>query len=151
MTLVKVISGGQIGADRAGLDWALSQGLEIGGWCPRGRLALDGKIPDKYPLVETVSPEYPARTINNVQDSDATVIFTRNPPGAGSLLTEKFCKYCGKPYFIFYDGSVAYACAMNLVQFLDRNCVKILNVAGSRDLYQFTWNVLSCVVIREIF
>jgi hypothetical protein len=40
----KIVSGGQTGADRAALDWALSRGIECGGWCPKGRKAEDGRI-----------------------------------------------------------------------------------------------------------
>ena len=35
----KIVSGGQTGADRAALDVALANGLRVGGWVPRGRLA----------------------------------------------------------------------------------------------------------------
>jgi Circularly permutated YpsA SLOG family len=35
---ITIISGGQTGADRATLDWALSHGVPCGGWCPRGRM-----------------------------------------------------------------------------------------------------------------
>jgi len=51
--LKKVISGGQTGVDRAALDAAMKLGIEVGGWCPKGRRALDGLIPVKYPLTET--------------------------------------------------------------------------------------------------
>jgi hypothetical protein len=36
MKSIKIISGGQTGADRAALDWALAGGVECGGWCPEG-------------------------------------------------------------------------------------------------------------------
>lgn len=49
----KIISGGQTGVDRAGLDVALDLGLAVGGWCPKGRRAEDRRIPDRYPLMET--------------------------------------------------------------------------------------------------
>jgi hypothetical protein len=39
--LVRIVSGGQTGADRAGLDWAISRAIPHGGWCPRGRAVLD--------------------------------------------------------------------------------------------------------------
>lgn len=42
--LQKVISGGQTGADRAALDWAIEHGIPHGGWCPKGRRAEDGPI-----------------------------------------------------------------------------------------------------------
>ena len=37
----KIVSGGQTGADRAALDWALSRGIKCRGWCPKGRKAED--------------------------------------------------------------------------------------------------------------
>ena len=42
---ITIISGGQTGADRAALDFAIANGFSHGGWCPRGRLAEDGPIP----------------------------------------------------------------------------------------------------------
>src|SRR5207302_5215572 len=58
---VKVISGGQTGVDRAALDLALALHFPCGGWCPRGRRAEDGSVPDRYPLSETPSADYPQR------------------------------------------------------------------------------------------
>ena len=45
---MKIVSGGQTGADRAALDFALERGIPIGGWVPKGRLAEDGAIPERY-------------------------------------------------------------------------------------------------------
>ena len=77
----KIISGGQTGTDRAALDAALllaSQlGITIGGYCPKGRLAEDGKISDKYPLIETRFANYLQRTKWNVRNSDATLILQK--------------------------------------------------------------------------
>lgn len=72
-TLVdKIISGGQTGADRAALDWAIAIGVSHGGWCPKGRKAEDGEIDGRYNLRETPSADYPQRTEWNVRDSDGT-------------------------------------------------------------------------------
>jgi hypothetical protein len=60
--MLKVVSGGQTGVDRAALDAARFVGLPCGGWCPRGRLAEDGPIDPSYPLVETPSADYAQRT-----------------------------------------------------------------------------------------
>jgi putative molybdenum carrier protein len=50
MNEIRVVSGGQTGADRAALDFAIKHGFEHGGWCPKGRLAEDGPLPKQlYP------------------------------------------------------------------------------------------------------
>jgi hypothetical protein len=40
----RIVSGGQTGADRAALDWAIKRGVPHGGWCPKGRRAEDGQV-----------------------------------------------------------------------------------------------------------
>ena len=77
---IKIVSGGQTGADRAALDWAIDHGTAHGGWCPRGRRAEDGAIPARYLLNETPSARYEERTEWNVRDSDGTVIPTCRMP-----------------------------------------------------------------------
>jgi putative molybdenum carrier protein len=83
MKPIKIVSGGQTGADRAALDWALARGVPCGGWCPKGRKAEDGPIDLKYPLKETPSSSYLQRTEWNVRDSDATVVFSIEPTLTG--------------------------------------------------------------------
>ena len=73
---LKIVSGGQTGADRAALDWAIAHGIPHGGWCPRGRKAEDGRIDGRYQLQETPSSSYTLRTERNVHDSDGTVVFS---------------------------------------------------------------------------
>jgi hypothetical protein len=85
--LVKIVSGGQTGVDRAALDVALQLGLDCGGWCPKGRRAEDGHIGAHYPLRETPSTDYAQRTEWNVRDSDATLVLTRGSPTEGTALT----------------------------------------------------------------
>ena len=62
VNLSKIVSGGQTGVDRAALDVAIYLGIPHGGWCPRGRLAEDGRIPQQYQLTETTAPQYAIRT-----------------------------------------------------------------------------------------
>ena len=80
--LQKVICGGQTGVDQAALRAARDCGLEIGGWCPPGRVCESGVIPAEFPLRETEqerspdAPEVPRsqRTEWNVRDSDGTLV-----------------------------------------------------------------------------
>ena len=91
--MTKIISGGQTGADRAALDWAIQNNIVYGGWCPQGRRAEDGVIPHRYVLQETESKGYMQRTKWNVRDSDATLIITLAPElVGGSLFTFEYAK-----------------------------------------------------------
>lgn len=95
--LKSVVSGGQTGVDRAALDAAMTTGVPVGGWCPKGRLAEDGPIAARYPLKETPTADYPQRTEWNVRDSDATLILSSLPLEGGTAQTEKAAKRLGKP------------------------------------------------------
>jgi len=129
-----IISGGQTGADRGGLEAAMELGIPHGGWCPKGRRAEDGAIPRKYRLKQTRSPSYPARTERNVLVSDGTVVFTFGPPEAGSALTLKLARKHGKP-FLHVDLAKRSPAASTerLRAWIDQEGVAILNVAGSRE------------------
>jgi len=131
MTLERIISGGQTGVDRAGLDVALALGLAIGGGCPQGRRAEDGTIPDRYPLVETPEPDYETRTRRNVEDSDGTLILNMGVLDGGTALTATHARQVGKPYLV-----VALEAGIEPAAFrawLDENRIRVLNVAGPRE------------------
>ena len=98
--LYKLISGGQTGVDRAGLDVALALGLAIGGWCPQGRRAEDGILPDRYPLTETPEPDYETRSRRNVEDADGTLILKRGQLDGGTALTASYARQIGKPCLV---------------------------------------------------
>lgn len=124
-----IISGGQTGVDRAALDVALEWGLPCGGFCPRGRLAEDGPLDDRYPLTETPSADYAQRTEWNVAHSDATLILHRGRPRGGTALTVRLAIACGKPTRL-----------VDLAQEVDPRPVadwarafRVLNVAGPRE------------------
>lgn len=126
-----IISGGQTGADRAALDWAIMHGVPHEGWCPKGRLALDGPLHAKYCLKETPSAAYPQRTEWNVRDSDATVVFTLVPvPTGGSKKTCTLAEKHGKPCLHLHPG--LQGVELKLVSFVRSTGAKRLNVAGSR-------------------
>jgi len=133
LVLQKIISGGQTGADRAALDFAIAHGVPHGGWCPRGRLAEDGSIPSRYHLYETPGCDYPQRTEWNVRDSDGTVIFSIAAHlVGGSQQTAAFaCQYRKPLLQLSREGDGATA-ARRLRRFLADHDIEVLNVAGSR-------------------
>ncbi len=126
----KIISGGQTGVDRAGLDVAIALGIEHGGWCPKGRMSEDGTIPSCYDLVEIDERDYRLRTEKNVLASDATLILYLRSMRRGTALTQRFCDDHGK-----------LALAIDLAKFTPDDVARwlfefrptTLNVAGPRE------------------
>jgi len=96
----KIISGGQTGADRAALDFAIAHNIPHGGWCPKGRRAEDGVISSRYQLNEMATGDYLKRTKQNITDSDATLILNCGELDGGSLRTMQFAQQLNKPFMI---------------------------------------------------
>ena len=129
----EIVSGGQTGADRAALDWAIARGLRHGGWCPKGRRAEDGAIPRRYRLRETPSSVYVQRTEWNVRDSDATVIMSVSPTlTGGSRKTAEFAARHRRPWLHVSAAASAGRAGGELRSFLSEHRVAVLNVAGPR-------------------
>ncbi len=131
--MLKIISGGQTGADRAALDWAIFHGLPCGGWCPRGRLAEDGPISNRYPLNETPEADYAQRTEWNVREANVTVVFSlARVLSGGSRLTCELASQIGKPCLHLSQADHGAKAADMLRAFLARHEVQSLNIAGPR-------------------
>jgi hypothetical protein len=131
------------------LDAAISMGIEHGGWCPRGRLAEDGKIPPRYQLRETESAQYRERTERNVLDSDGTLILYRGVLRGGTELTRRLAIQHNKPYLLVdlarpLDASV-------IRQWLISESVRTLNVAGPRESTAPGITEESRTLIRSLF
>lgn len=154
--MIKVISGGQTGVDRAALDTALQHNLEIGGWCPKGGWAEDLQIPPGLlaiykQLTETPSKDTKQRTEWNVRDSDATLILLGKTGFSVSPGTEETLHLCvaqNKPVLsINVNKKVE-----EVISWLDiHREIYTLNIAGPREsecsgLYQ-----KSCVFFNKLF
>ena len=137
MTLVKIISGGQTGADQAGLWAAAELGLKTGGMMPAGYRTETGRdkaLAIRFKLSCHISEHYRVRTWYNVRESDATLIFG-NLISSGSRLTAKYCEQLKKPFYSVWwpyrnnrserDDSFLF--------WLKGFKVTVLNVAGNRE------------------
>jgi hypothetical protein len=144
-----VVSGGQTGVDRAALDVALELGLGCGGWCPKGRLAEDGRLPQRYPLRETPSAVYAQRTAWNVRDSDATLILTQGELAGGTAQTVEWARRLGRPALIL-DLTERPDPAIVRGWLRDRQ-VATLNVAGPRESRHPGIYAQAVAFLRETF
>ena len=134
MKQTKIISGGQTGVDRAALDVALRRGVNCGGWCPVGRLDEFGKIPDQYPVQELPSGGFTERTLQNVKDSDGTVVIYPAELRGGTEQTVRFCVDLKRPHKLIDASKISAEAAAKLIgDFVRENKIGILNVAGPRQ------------------
>jgi hypothetical protein len=131
---VKIISGAQTGVDRAALDAALKQRIDCGGWCPAGRLDEFGRIPDRYPVNELEGGGFTERTLQNVKDSDGTVIIYSGKLSGGTEQTVRFCLEQQRPHQLLDASKIPAEEAARLIAgFVRNHKVDILNVAGPRE------------------
>lgn len=159
MTVHKVISGHQTGADRGAIDAAIALGIEVGGYVPAGYRAEDGQIPRRYwgCVGKTLAWNYAVRTELNVRNSDGTLVVSLGElhEDSGSRLTLRLATKHGKPsHWRLLDAGndrLLRQDAFHVRQWIDRHQIQILNVAGPREsrepgIYQSTKDFLTMVL-----
>ncbi len=152
--LVRVVSGGQTGADQAALRAASKAGLRTGGWIPRGFATSNGpnaSLGERFGLKElrtttSVARAYVARSQANVDLADATVVF-RLAPNRGTDRTIGYARTGRwqvvdvgsssphRPCLVVRELAVdsRQATVERIVRFIRQHDVRVLNVAGHRE------------------
>jgi len=131
---VKIISGGQTGVDRTALDVALKHGIECGGRCPAGRVDEFGRIPDHYPVQELAAGGLTERTLQNVKDSDGTVIIYPGKLSGGTEQTVRFCIELQRPHQLIDASKISAKVGAKLISdFVREHKIDVLNVPGPRQ------------------
>lgn len=144
--MIKIHSGGQNGADLAGLVAAYDLKIETGGWCPKncrvcnfeGENDSNIDLVIKYNLKPHASYSYAPRTILNVKETDATIWFGYKDSPGGKL-TISSCKKFDKKYLINPSSE-------DILEFVNNEKINILNIAGNREskfnlnIYADTYN-----------
>jgi hypothetical protein len=154
--LEKIISGGQTGADIAGIDAAIEFNFPYGGWLPKGRKTEIGPLPLTYQMQEVARGGYPKRTEKNIKESDGTVIFTHTRLTGGSRLTVDLAESWGKPWLhINFNKTDSKQVVLILSRWIKKNNIKTLNVAGSRaskdsDIYKDVFFTIK-ILLNNIF
>lgn len=131
VSVAKIISGGQTGADQAGLLAGKELGISTGGTAPPGFQTAQGsqkELLERFGLEEGVpDPKiYPKRTIKNAQDADGTVWFG-NTDSPGARLTLGRIAQAGKP------SPIINPTVEELRRWIVENNISVLNVAGNRE------------------
>ncbi len=136
--IAKILCGGETGADRAAVDFAIEHGVTYGGWVPRDGWAEDlrdspGLLARYRNFVPTKSADVAVRTSLNVRDANATVVFA--PPSAvsrGVNQTLDIARVLKRPVVVL-DPHYTDA-PERLADFLSRlRSGTVLNVAGPRE------------------
>lgn len=158
--LKRVISGGQTGIDRAGLQAALQSGLKTGGKAPEGYKTEAGHDLSLQTIYGLTAPEggtYVSRTIDNIKGSDGTLVFWAvTSPGTDGTIS--YChtgKWNGnyndrttrnvvdnafRPVFVISYEQLQkekqtddwQSLGKQVVDFITVNSVETLNIAGHR-------------------
>ena len=139
---ITIISGGKTGVDRAALDVAINLGLDYGGFCPKGRLAEDGVIPEKYNLTELKSSKYSKRTLENVKYSHGSLVIYQGELHGGTLLTKEYCQVHNKPVFAINLLETPKQIRVNFNHWIQQNNVTVLNIAGPRESKATVYHML---------
>ena len=153
--ILQILSGGQTGVQRAALDAALEWNFPCGGWCPQGRKAEDGLIPERYPLQEMASADYAKRVRQNERDSEGTLIITRDVPTGRTELALKAARKQRKPVLVIDLEAIPgqEAAVEKIRDWAGAHFIRRLNVTGPREsrcpgIYEEARAVLSRLVVQ---
>jgi hypothetical protein len=170
---LKVVSGGQTGVDLAGLWAAKVAGLETGGMAPRDWRTTTGAQPGLgyfFGLQESTSSYY-GRTIQNVEESDLTIIIAQNMNSSGTKLTMKAIEKSEKlsylinprdhkhptqlyPNVPIWDYVASDVSSWLIMQASKLNRPLIINIAGNSEISApgiFIWAFLSLLAIFRAY
>jgi hypothetical protein len=153
--LKKIISGGQTGADIAGLVVAKRLGIPTGGTMPKGFKTLRGPQPDYavlFGIEEHSSQSYVPRTHKNVKDSDGTLRLAYNFGSAGEICTLNAINKYGKVHLDVHLAKPQDA--KEVAKWILENKIETLNIAGNSEetapgtyeaVKQYLTEVLNCL------
>lgn len=152
--ITKVISGGQTGADQAGLRAAKQLGIATGGWVPKGCRTDDGPAPwlvTEFGCQEHPDSQYAPRTVANVRVADGTLWFGDDTSPGGRLT-------CGtasgdqRPLLKIGRLSLQTLVPVDIIRgWLAHYQIKTLNVAGNRESTMPGIGAAVESLLREVF
>jgi len=147
----KIISGGQTGVDRGALDACLLHAFNSGGWCPKDRLAEDGKIDIKYPLTETSDSDSEIRTRRNAKEANGTLIISPGHLFGGTYLTKEIADEMKKSVLVVspWDGALN-DIFTTIHLWIKKQEINVLNIAGPRKSQWLTGYEISFLITEML-
>jgi hypothetical protein len=151
----KIISGGQVGPERAALDAAIKNGFKTGGWCPKGKQCADGTLPSGYALKETASAEPAQKTELNVRDANGTIVFYEGQQDAFTHIINEYSVKHRKPYLLVNLNNDAQEEKEIIKVWADANKIVTLNITSdekhaTKDNYNRTLAIMNKLLLDYI-
>lgn len=97
MTIQKIISGGENGAEQAALDAAMRIGIDYGGFAGSGPSGQNGRVKSRYRLKSTPVADQRSQVANNILVSDGVLILSRGAFSAAAALAARFAEIYHRP------------------------------------------------------
>jgi len=129
---VKIVSGGETGAERAALDAAIRWGVPYGGWVRKGRKTEDGTLPVSYDLKEMPTTSAFQWRKQNILYAYGTVIFTHGEPEGETASTAEMVRLNSRPLLNVDLSLIDASEAGRMIRaWVREHKIKILNVTGT--------------------
>jgi hypothetical protein len=124
---VRIISGGQTGADQAGLRAGHALGITTGGWMPKDYWTEKGAAPwlRRYGVEELPTRSYRARTVRNLMAADGTILWG-NTENGGTRLTQRLLEAAKKPLIVNPTPA-------QIRRWVKTELIGTVNIAGNRE------------------
>jgi len=153
MRLKKIISGAEIGAERAALDTAILNNIPHGGWVTKGRKAKDDIVLHSYTVTESTASDYKKCAELNAKASDGTLIFTHGKLTDHLLWIQKYAHKHDKPCLHIDLNKTYRFTAANLI-YKWMHEIEILNCGGSRasedkEIYSAVFSILNLLLFTK--
>lgn len=148
----KVISGGQNGADIAGVVTAKMFDIPTGGCLPNGWVTLSGSRPNyesEFGMTQHTSSKYPPRTYLNAKESDGTLRFASNFSSAGEICTLKAIESYKKPH-LDIDKNSPISTQQAADWLVDSN-IRVLNIAGNSLKNDKNIGIFTLLFLSKVF
>ena len=149
-----MVSGGELGTERAALDFAMANTIRHFGFCGCGRPSEDGRIPLRYTVIETESHGPSEAVFLNVSASDGTILFDPPPPlySQKAPLAIASCQRTRRPVLTLQSDFDAEADAQQLASFLATLRLTSLHFTGPSEseapgIYKHVSTVLRLVFV----